>query len=311
MVYTVTLNPALDCYLSPDTFTAGADHRYRECRFLPGGKGINVSLLLHSLGVETIAAGIAAGFTGRELAAALERAGCPADFLFLEQGSTRINIKIIPPHEPETSLNGAGPAVSMEDLGRLAEKLRALAPGDFLVLSGSLPTGLPSDAYAWLAGQAPQGVQVVVDASGPALPASLKAGPFLVKPNLEELGAAFGVELSTQEEALPYARRLREMGARNVAVSMGGRGAFLLTEEGAVLHRDALPGKAVSAVGAGDSLVAGFIYGWLQSKNYESALDWGVTAGAATAFTQGLASGEEVLALRSRDAVSRSARETF
>ena len=294
MVYTVTLNPALDCFLFPERFRAGADQRYESCRFLPGGKGINVSLLLHSLGAETKALGLAAGFTGRELVDELGRAGCPADFLFLKEGVTRVNVKITPPGQPETALNGGGPAVSMEDLKKLAAKLKGLPSGGFLALCGSLPASLPAEAYAWLAGQAPRDVYVAVDASGPALCAALQVRPFLVKPNLEELGAAFGVSLSTREDALPYARKLQKQGARNVAVSMGAQGALLLTEAGDVLFREALPGRAASAVGAGDSFVAGFLYGWQQSGSYETALNWGVSAGAATAFTQGIASGGAV-----------------
>lgn len=301
MVYTVTLNPALDCYLAPETFCIGQINRYGASRFLPGGKGVNVSLMLSSLGGSTSALGIAAGFTGKALADMLEQAGCHTSFLFLKQGLTRLNLKLSPAGQPETALNGAGPALDETTLEQLEQLVATLLrPGDMLVLSGSLPQGLPVDTYARLAKAAPQGTGLVLDASGPALLAGLQAQPFLVKPNLEELGELFRVRLTGEEDSLPYARKLRRRGARNVLVSMGGQGAFLLTAQGKVLRRPALPGKEVSSVGAGDSMVAGFLHGWLQTRNLSAALDWGVSAGAATAFTQGLAEAGQVRQLYAR-----------
>lgn len=294
MIYTVTLNPALDCFLRPDDFTPGRVCRYDSARFLLGGKGINVSLLLMGLGVPTAAAGIAAGFTGRELTALLERAGCPADFVMLDRGHTRINIKILPKGGPETALNGVGPHVRPEDLRPLEEKLGGLREGDFLVLSGSVPGPLPSDSYARLMRAAPGGVETVADASGTVLTAALCERPFLIKPNLEELGEIFGLELKGAEDAVPYGKRLQEMGARNVAVTLGGGGALLLTEDGRVLERAALPGREVSSVGAGDSFVGGFLYGWQRHRDMDRAFDWAVCAGAATAFCEGIADGAEV-----------------
>lgn len=294
MVCTVTLNPALDCYLAPTELVPGEVNRYGELRFLPGGKGVNVSLLLHSLGDDTVAMGIAAGFTGRELEEMLKQAGCRCIFFYLPQGHTRLNLKIEPKGRPETALNGAGPDIPEETLVQLEQRLAAvLREGDFLVLSGSLPPCLPPDTYARLARTVPRHVKVILDTSGPALEAGLSVKPFLVKPNLEELSALLGHPLGEEREILQGAKRLRRMGARNVLVSMGQRGALLVTEEGKSIRREALPGREVSSVGAGDSMVAGFLHGWLGSGQMETALDWGLAAGAATAFQQGIAGAEE------------------
>lgn len=295
MVYTITLNPALDCYLSPEAFAPGQENRYGALELHPGGKGVNVALLLSSLGCEAVAMGIAAGSTGRELQALLAQAGCHTDLLFLKEGLTRLNLKVKPHGQPETALNGAGPEIPMEAMELLEQKLAtALRQGDYLVLSGSLPRGLPADTYARLARTTPRDVKVVIDAAGPALEEGLPAKPFLVKPNLDELGQLFGEKLENAEAALPYAQKLQRMGAKNVAVSMGSRGVLLVAEDGRTLTREALPGQEVSPVGAGDSMVAGFLYGWMKSGDIREALDWGVAAGAATAFTQGVAGGREV-----------------
>lgn len=304
MVYTVTLNPALDCFVRPEHFVPGEVCRYQQAEFLPGGKGVNVSLLLESLGIETAAAGIAAGFTGRELTNLLERAGCPTDFLFLERGMTRVNMKIVPEGQAETALNGDGPNVTAEELAPLKEKLAGLRAGDFLALAGSVPGSLPQDIYARLMRAVPQGVEVVVDASGPALLEAVRERPFLVKPNLEELGEVFGTKLNGAEDGLAYAKKLQNMGARNVAVTLGGGGALLLTEDKQILERAALPGREVSSVGAGDSFVAGFLYGWLREQDAAQALDWAMAAGAATAFCQGIATGEQVRELHRKHAAA-------
>ncbi len=297
MVYTVTLNPALDCFLNCPGFSPGRDNRYGECRFLPGGKGVNVSLLLNSLGMPSVALGMAAGFTGRELVELLEAEGCPADFVFLSAGHTRINVKIGAAGQEETGLNGGGPAMGWEALSPLREKLSRLAPGDILVLAGSLPRGLSAFTYARLMEGLPLGVKTVVDTTGQALKEAVKARPFLVKPNLEELGELFGVQLKMGEEALPYAQKLQEWGAENVIVSMGSQGAVLAGAGKEVLTRQAVPGTQVSPVGAGDSLVAGFLYGWQKTGSLAQALDWGMAAGAATAFREGIADGAQVKGL--------------
>ncbi len=295
MVYTVTLNPALDCFITPAAFAPGQINRYESPVFLPGGKGINVSLLLHSLGVETAALGIAAGFTGRQLAAMLEQQGCPASFLFLEQGLTRLNLKLLPENGEETALNGSGPPIPSDTLDQLEQQLAVLLrAGDFLVLSGSLPGSLPADTYLRLAKAVPPGVRTILDTSGKALELGLQAKPFLIKPNLEELEELFGLKLRDRQDIEEYAGRLLPMGAQHVLLSMGSQGALLFTGSGQVLERKSLSGTEVSSVGAGDSMVAGFLYGWLQTGAWADALDWGIAAGAATAFTQGIASGKAV-----------------
>ena len=295
MIATVTLNPALDYLVRPAAFALGEINRYAGYACEPGGKGINVSLLLSSLGAETKALAIAAGFSGVEVARLLEERGCPADFLFLPQGQTRINVKVSPPGGPETDLNGEGPAIPPATLDRLSEKLASLTPGDMVVLAGSVPPSLPREAYGrLLAPLAGRGIPAVVDTTGEALLAALPYRPFLVKPNLEELGELFSTRLSTVEEAKEYAKQLQKMGARNVVVSMGAKGALLLEEGGHCLFCHGVRGETVSTVGAGDSLVAGFLYGWQLHGTLEGAFRWGMAAGAATAFSAGIATGEEV-----------------
>ena len=299
MVYTVTLNPALDM-AAPGGFSAGGVARYGQGAFLAGGKGINVSRLLTALGVGNLALGLCAGFTGREVARQLEAAGIPAELLFLEEGCTRINLKLQEPGGPVVELNGEGPQVPLSALEQIGERCRALGPGDFLVLAGSIPGSLPRDAYARLLSYVEgRGVYTVVDAAGEALGAVLPCRPFLVKPNQQELGEFFGGEVSTIGQAAKYAGELRRMGAQNVVVSLGGQGALLAGDGGQLFCR-AAQGEAASTVGAGDSLVAGFIYGWGLHLSAGESLRWGVAAGCATAFSQGIASGEAVKALYPR-----------
>lgn len=293
MIYTVTLNPALDYLVSSRDFAPGKINRYEDCICRPGGKGINVSLLLSSLGVETTALGLAAGFTGREVARLAEEAGCKTDFLFLPQGHTRINIKVS--SDGETDLNGVGPQVPEGYGERLGEKLSSLRAGDGLVLAGSVPPTMPPQIYAQLLDRVKdRELLTVVDTTGPSLLGTLPYRPFLIKPNLEELGELFGLELTDREGACQCARQLQSMGARNVAVSMGGKGALLVCEDGRQLFCHAVKGETVSTVGAGDSMVAGFLYGWKLHGTLEGALKWGAAAGAATAFSSGIAPGELV-----------------
>ncbi len=296
MIYTVTLNPALDLCVPAGAIVPGGVNRCGQGVFRAGGKGINVSRALTSLGVGNRALAIAAGFTGREAAARLEAAGCPADFLFLASGCTRVNYKAAHPDGSVTELNGEGPPVPLSAVSRLGGKLSALGPGDGLVLAGSVPASLPADVYARLLAFAKEGVRTVVDTTGEALLAALAARPFLIKPNLEELGGVSGAPVSGIGEAAACAQRLCAMGAQNVVVSMGERGALLVDARGRRFFCRAAKGRAVSAVGAGDSLVAGFLYG-LGQGGVEEALRWGVAAGCATAFSGDICAGAQARAL--------------
>lgn len=295
MIVTVTLNPAIDYVVSSDTFETGRINRYSSCTYGPGGKGINVSLLLTSLGVENLALGVAAGFSGREISRLLEERGCRADFHFLPQGHTRINVKVCTGSGEETDLTGGGPEIPFHAVERLEEKLSVLKEGDILVLAGSLPESLPENTYALLLESvAGKGVRTVVDAAGNALLSALPQRPYLVKPNQEELGELFGVEIGNVAEAADRARELQAMGAENVVVSMGEKGALLVEKTGRRLFCRSPKGRAVSTSGAGDSLVAGLLYGENLHGTLEGGLRWGVAAGAATAFQAGVADGETV-----------------
>lgn len=295
MIYTVTLNPCIDLYAAAGEVIPGGLHRYRENWIAPGGKGINVSLMLTHLGAETQAAGFVAGFSGREIVHLLGEEGCPSDLIQLPAGFSRINLNLTSPEETETAFNGVGPEIPEEAVQVLETRIRALSPGDVLVLAGSVPDSLPVDIYARLLRAAPEEVLTVVDTAGEALTSALEERPWLVKPNVEELGALFDAEITGTEGTRQCARALQEMGARNIAVSMGARGALLLEETGRTLFCHSAAGEAVSTVGAGDSLVAGFLYGLKLHGNLEGALRWGVAAGAATAFSRGIASREAVM----------------
>lgn len=298
MIVTVTLNPALDQQISLERLVPGTIQWYSQGTFLPGGKGVNVSRLLTSLGVENRALGIAAGFTGREILRLLEKEGCHTDFVLLEQGTSRINVKLRTPQGEETALNGAGPQIPQEAVDRLLGKLAGLTGEDLVVLSGSLPQGLPETAYPQLLETVRRtGARLAADMSGDALLAALPYHPYLIKPNEEELGEIFSLEGPlTVLEVKEYAGQLQRMGARNVVVSLGAKGALLLEEGGRCLFCHGVRGKAVSTVGAGDSLVAGFLYGLGLHGTLEGALKWGVAAGAATAFQEDLATGDQVKA---------------
>ncbi len=298
MIITVTLNPALDYELSLDQVKLGEIQWFPQSSFVPGGKGVNVSLLLSSLGVENRALGLAAGFTGREMIRLLEKAGCSSDFVLLEQGVTRVNVKLRTADGVETGFNGAGPQIPPQAVTELLGKLSHMTAEDFLVLSGSLPAGLPEGAFPQILEAARRtGAQLVVDMTKDSLLAALPYRPFLIKPNDQELGELFGVEgpLSVVD-AKEYARQLQRMGARNVVVSLGAKGAMLLEEGGRCLFCHSVRGEAVSTVGAGDSLVAGFLFGLGLHGTLEGGLKWGVAAGAATAFREGIATGDQVKA---------------
>ena len=297
MIYTVTFNPAIDYVVRLNgSLQTGMVNRAAGEDCVLGGKGINVSGVLAQLGCPSVALGFVAGETGAWLERGLAAQGLQTDFLHLPSGMTRINVKI--KAEQETELNGAGPAIPPEAMAALYKKLEALQKGDILVLAGSIPASLPADTYERiLARLQGHGVRTVVDASGPLLARVLPYGPFLIKPNHHELGEIFGVTLEEREDVIPYARQLQEKGAENVLVSMGGRGAVLL-DAGQQVHMLPVPeGKLVNAVGSGDSMVAGFIAGWTEKKDYGHAFKMGIAAGSASAFSELLATEEEIRAL--------------
>lgn len=292
----MTLNPALDYEVCVDGFHAGELNRTRREHLHFGGKGVNVSTVLHNLGVETMALGFVAGFTGRALEQGLAAAGIPTDFVRLEEGATRINVKIR--SGGETEINGRGPAIPQEALEALFRKLERLTEGDALVLAGSLPAGLPGDVYRRiLAHMEGRGVLTVVDAARDLLRGTLPHRPFLIKPNTAELAELFDRDALTGDEILSCARTLQEQGARNILVSMAGDGSLLLDEDGVPHRLGVPPGSVRHTVGAGDSMVAGFLAGWLKYQDYDAAHRMGAAAGSATAFSDGLATGAEIRAL--------------
>lgn len=296
MVYTVTFNPALDYVVRMGDFRAGYINRTEREEVQFGGKGINVSTVLSRLGVENIALGFLAGFTGQALEKGLRKSGVRTDFIWLEEGLTRINMKI--KAGEETEINGQGPAIPAAALEELFRKLDRLRSGDVLDLSGSIPASLPDDVYQQILRQLEgRGILTVVDATRELLCAVLPYRPFLIKPNNHELGEIFGQTPETDREITACARKLQERGARNVLVSMAGDGSLLLDETGSC-HRLGVPkGKVRNSVGAGDSMVAGFLAGWLKTGDYGAAHRLGAAAGSATAFSDGLAEEREILAL--------------
>lgn len=288
MIYTVTLNPSLDYIVSVDHFRQGGINRTAKEILNPGGKGINVSLVLKNLGYESIALGFTAGFTGKEIVRLLEEREIRSSFIHVKNGLSRINVKIR--SDEETEINGMGPEVSREDISALFRQLDGLSDGDVLVLAGAIPAGMPETMYGdimkHLSGKR---LRILVDAAGPLLTGVLKHHPFLVKPNCHELGEIYGVTLGTRDEVVPYARRLQEAGAANVLVSLAGQGAVLVTEEGQIFQSEAPAGRVRNSVGAGDSMAAGFLAGYLPGGDYEQAFYMGICAGSASAFSEELA----------------------
>ncbi|MCM1118023.1 MAG: 1-phosphofructokinase [bacterium] len=287
MIYTVTFNPAIDYVVHVEDMQVGCINRMTSEKIYCGGKGINVSLVLRQLGISSRALGFVAGFTGRAIEEELARSGVETDFVHLEKGYTRINVKVR--SGQETDINGRGPEISKEEITQLYEKLDRLRDGDMLVLAGSVPDGLSQDVYKdILARQSGKKIKVVVDATGNMLLNVLEYGPFLVKPNHHELGEMFGKSLDGIDEIICHAQRLKEMGAVNVLVSMAEKGAVLVNARGEVLRCGVCQGRVVNTVGAGDSMVAGFIAGSMDG-DYEYALKLGSAAGGAAAFSDGLA----------------------
>lgn len=299
MIYTVTFNPAIDYVVRVEEFSLGQVNRSSREEIQFGGKGINVSVMLNHLGTDSCALGFLAGFTGKAIEDDLHRMGIRTDFIHLSQGMTRINVKL--KAQEETEINGQGPGISQADFQKLLEQVALLQPGDTLVLAGSIPKSLPNNVYETIIQKlSGKEIQVVVDATRDLLCNVLKYHPFLIKPNHIELGEIFDRTLHNDEEIRECALLLQKRGARNVLVSMAGDGAILLDETGA-FHKIAAPkGNVKNSVGAGDSMVAGFLAGYLQSRDYETALRTGAAAGSATAFSEGLAQRDEVQALLDR-----------
>lgn len=297
MIYTVTFNPSIDYIVRLDNMQVGEINRVTYEDMLPGGKGINVSIVLSNLGHESTALGFVAGFTGKEIERMMGNYGAKTDFIQVKEGRSRINMKI--KAKEETEINGIGPKITDEDIEALYQKFDTIQKGDTLVIAGSVPSMLPSDIYERITSRLDgRGINVIVDAERNLLVNVLPFHPFLIKPNNHELGAIFNVELNDRDSVVPYAKRLQEKGARNVLISMAGEGAVLVAENGDILKSEAPKGSVVNSVGAGDSMVAGFITGFEESKgDYETAFKMGLCTGSASAFSSKLATRPEVEAL--------------
>ena len=293
MIYTVTFNPSLDYIVSVEDFKLGLTNRTSSELMLPGGKGINVSTVLMNLGIENTALGFMAGFVGDEIVRKLEEMGVKSDFIKIPEGVSRINLKL--KSIDGTEINGMGPKISAEKVQELMEKLDTLKEGDVLFLAGSIPSSMPDDMYEKIMARLDgRGVMIVVDATRDLLMNVLEYRPFLIKPNNHELGEIFGVNLSTKESVVPYAKKLQEKGARNVLISMAGEGAVLVSEDKSVFMAEAPKGTLINGVGAGDSMVAGFLAGWMKSHDYKEAFRMGVACGSASAFSEYLADSEMI-----------------
>lgn len=303
MIATVTLNPAIDCVIKVEEFRLGCLNRVSEEAVFPGGKGVNVSLVLAELDVDTCVSGFLAGTTGKAYEAMLAERNLKDHFLFVDSGFTRINTKVS--SQEETEINGIGPALTFADLDRLCSKLRELPDLDMLVLSGNVPSGVRGAYEYILKSLSDLQIRPVVDVTGKELQKTLPFHPFLIKPNLEELEDLFTVRIKTLGEVRYYARELQHMGAANVLVSMGAEGMLLLTEEKTALYAKGVKGKVANTVGAGDSSVAGFLAGWEATHSYEEALRLAAAAGTATAFTYGTAHKDEIQRLEKRIQIER------
>lgn len=296
MINTITLNPSLDYIVKVDSFKVDSLNRIEEERICAGGKGINVSIVLKNLGVENTALGYVAGFTGDEILRQIESHGVNCDFVKIKEGFSRINVKL--KSDGETEINGAGPDITEEDLKILYEKLSHLTKGDYLILSGSIPGSVPDNIYEDIMNSLlDTGVEFIVDATKDLLLKVLKYKPFLIKPNHHELAEMFQVELKNDEDIIKYGKKLQEMGAKNVLISMAGDGAILLPENGEAIKRNVPKGVLKNSVGAGDSMVAGFLCGYLKNKDIDEAFKMGIATGSASAFSEDLATEEEVYSL--------------
>ena len=296
MIYTVTFNPSLDYIVDVTDFKTGVVNRTTGEKIFAGGKGINVSMVLKNLGMSNTSLGFTAGFTGNEIKRLLGEKGVDTDFIEVEDGISRINVKLRSNEESE--INGQGPAITEDNIKKLYEKLDCLKESDVLVLAGSIPDVMPSSMYMDIMKHLEgRGINIVVDATRNLLTNVLAYKPFLIKPNNHELGEIFGVKIESKADVITYAKKMQEKGARNVLVSMAGDGAVLVAEDGSIFQSEAPKGKVVNSVGAGDSMVAGFVAGWIEKQDYEHAFRMGISAGSASAFSEELATKPEVEAL--------------
>ena len=293
MFYTVTLNPALDYISQVDDFGIGKINRTKTEKILPGGKGLNVSMVLKNLGIDSVAIGFIAGFTGDELKKQMEQKGVKTEFIKVQNGMTRINVKIS--SNQETALNGIGPDIDEKNIEELLQKINDITSDDLVILSGNIPKSISKKIYPIICDILERNnVTFVVDATRELLIDILKYKPFLIKPNKEELEETFKVKITTKDELVTYAKKLQDMGAQNVLISLGGDGAMLLNKEDKVYYSKAPKGKVINTVGAGDSMVAGFLAGYKKTKDYEQAFKMGIATGSASAFSMDLATAKEV-----------------
>ena len=304
MIYTVTFNPSLDYIVGVDHFETGKVNRTSEEIIFPGGKGINVSIVLHNLGMESIPLGFIAGFTGNEIKRLLGTFHISDNFITVEDGISRINVKLRSliqgengekKVEEESEINGLGSGIDDAALKKFYCQLDELQKGDVLILAGSIPSVLPATIYRDIMDRLKEkDILIAVDATNDLLVNVLEYHPFLIKPNNHELGEIFGVTIREKDEVITYAKKLQDMGARNVLVSMAGDGAVLVAEDGTTYQTEAPKGNVKNSVGAGDSMVAGFVYGYLTRHNYRDAFYYGVCTGSASAFSENLATKDEV-----------------
>lgn len=296
MIYTVTFNPSLDYIVTVKDFTLGQVNRTCEEIMFPGGKGINVSIVLKNLGMDSTILGFTAGFTGKEIKRRVLEMGCKEELIPISNGLSRINLKLRSNEESE--INGMGPVIDQNAIDALYRKLDTLTSDDVLVLAGSIPSSMPDTIYMDIMKFLQEkGVMIAVDATKDLLVNVLPYHPFLIKPNNHELGEIFHVTITDKDDVVTYAKKLQEKGARNVLVSMAGDGAVLVAEDGTIYKSEAPKGKVVNSVGAGDSMVAGFLYGYLTSGDYKTAFKTGISSGSASAFSENLATRKEVEAI--------------
>lgn len=296
MIYTITLNPALDYTIIIDKFNLNEINTSVREYILPGGKGINVSIILKRLGIDSVVLGFISGFTGEEIKRLVETEKIETNFINLKTENSRINVKILEENR-ETAINSKGPLVEKKYIEELYQKLELLKKDDILVLSGSVPNGMNEDIYEKICEKIKEyNIKIVVDSTKELLLNTLKYNPFLIKPNHYELGEIFNTKITSKDEAIEYAKKLQKMGARNVLVSMGGDGSVLLDENGKSYKKEAIKNKnVINTVGAGDSMVAGFLAGYLKYQNYEEALKLGISSATATVNSVYLGTKNEII----------------